>query len=246
METKRNVSWIGKCVSHKITFTSTVNLPELFPPEPASSVVPDWYKDTQSYIGDGRKIPTGDGKTSGTIKRCMPVFDAMTSGYILKTPVDLFISQKEEGGDRYYEWPSLGLLDFHPVEQAPIHPHRNGHLSYPKFVNPWAIKTAPGYSCLFVQPFHRESKFTILPGVVDTDTYCSPVNFPFVLNDLSFEGLIPAGTPMAQVIPFKRDAFKMEIGGQKEMLEIDKVNWKLGSKIFDRYKYQFWSKKSYR
>ena len=52
---------------------------------------------------------------------------------------------------------------------------------------------------------HRESVFTIMDGIVDTDSYNALVNFPFFLNDWSYEGLIPAGTPMAQVIPFKRE-----------------------------------------
>jgi hypothetical protein len=99
----------------------------------------------------------------------MPVFDSIAAGYILFTPVDIWISQKD--GQPWYEWPSLGPIQFHPVEQAPTHPDRNGHQTdYPKWINSWAVQTPAGYSTLFVQPFHRESVFTILPGVVDTDT----------------------------------------------------------------------------
>jgi hypothetical protein len=89
--------------------------------------------------------------------------------------------------------------------------------------------------------------FTILPGVVDTDQYKAPVNFPFVLNEADkFEGLIPAGTPMAQVIPFKRDSWQMELGSQEEFKEQLKVTNKLRTKFFDSYKTQYRQLKEYK
>jgi len=113
-------------------------------------------------------------------------------------------------------------------------------------MNPWSIKTKLGYSTLFVQPFHRESVFTILPGIVDTDTYIAPINFPMVINDPKFEGLIPKGTPIVQIIPFKRDSFKMKIGNKKVFNEQLNVARKLQSKFFDKYKIMFWSRKKYK
>ena len=38
-----------------------------------------------------------------------------------------------------------------------------------KFVNPWVVKTPPGYSALFVPPLNRiETPFTFFSGVVET------------------------------------------------------------------------------
>jgi hypothetical protein len=237
-----------------IVFTNMMGIEEIFPPEPAFKNIPDWYKDIESYIG-GEKKPTGNGNTTGTIKRCMPVFDVMNAGYIIKTPADVYVSQKEmfdENGDSmgkrpWYEWANFNLIEFHPVEQAPNHPNRNGHQeAYPKWINPWAIKTPPGYSVLFVQPFHRPSDFTILPGIVDTDTYSAPVNFPFVLNDINFEGIIPAGTAVAQVIPFQREDWQMSIGKNEEIMETSKITTKLRTRFFDSYKTQYRQTKEYR
>lgn len=118
--------------------------------------------------------------------------------------------------------------------------------AYPKFNNPWAIKTPKGYSTLFVQPFHRESIFTILPGIVDTDIYTAPVNFPFVINDPDFEGYIKEGTPIAQVIPVKRDEWIMEIGNSEDYVQQNAITQKLQTRFFDRYKSMFWDKKEYR
>jgi len=228
----------------QIIFTNTMGVPEEYNPKPATFSVPEWYKELPSYMG-GEKKPTGDGATTGTIKRCMPVFDAITSGYVLYTYTDVWVSQKD--GQPWYEWPSFGPIQWHPVEQAPTHPNRNGHqATYPKWINPWSIQTPPGYSTLFVQPFHRESVFTILPGVVDTDQYNAAVNFPFVFNNIDFEGLIPAGTPMAQVIPFKRDSWEMNIGTEEDLASQQKTVIKLRTRFFDSYKSQFRQPKEYK
>jgi hypothetical protein len=243
----------------KITFTNTSGQ-DLEQPLPASKHIPDWYKNMESHMGGGKK-PDGRGGTKATIKRCMPVFDAITSGYIITLPADVYVSVKEyEAQDpetgkvvedlpvkkiQTFEWSALGLVSFHPIEQAPEHPNRNEH-SYPKWINPWAIKTPKGYSTLFVQPMHRESVFTILPGIVDTDEYFAPVNFPMIINDPTFEGLIPKGTPIAQVIPFKREVWELQLGGDKEIKEQIAISNKLSTKFFDRYKSMFRSPKEYK
>jgi len=224
----------------EITFTNTSGV-DIEQPQPASKFTPDWYKDTKSYIGNIKK-PTGAGATDATIKRCIPVFDAITAGYIITSPADVYVSLKES--IQFFEWSSLGLISFHPIEQAPNHPARNQH-AYPKWMNPWAVKTPKGYSTLFTQPMHREAVFTILPGIVDTDTYTAPVNFPFIVNDPNFEGLIPKGTPIAQVIPFKRDKWQIKLGFEKEIKEQNKVTSILVTKFFDKYKTMFWTRKEF-
>jgi hypothetical protein len=211
-------------------------------PKLASKLIPEWYKEMDSYP-DKNKKPDGNGFGNGTIKRCMPVFDAITAGYIIESPADVWVSLRD--GIQYFEWASHSLIGFHSIEQAPNHPNKKP-FAYPKWHNPWSITTPKGYSTLFVQPFHRESLFTVFSGIVDTDTYTVPVNFPFTINDPAFEGLIPKGTPIVQVIPFKRDSWTMKLGNKKDLEAQDKVLKKLQSKFFDRYKSMFWQKKEYK
>jgi hypothetical protein len=225
-----------------IIFTNAFDFPDMLKPEPASNFIPQWYKDTQSYM-NGKKLPNNDGSTEATIKRCMPVFDAITAGYIIPLPADVVVTI--QNGEQVFLWANFALVAFHPVEQAPLHPARN-QFSYPKWANPWGIKTPKGYSTLFVQPFHRELPFTILPGIVDTDTYTPSVNFPFTINDPTWEGTIPAGTPIAQVIPFKRDVWKMHLGGREDARQDLLTTTKLQTKFFDRYKNMYWQRKEYK
>lgn len=230
-----------------IIFTNTMDVPKEYEPKPAFQMIPEWYKNTESYMY-GEKKPTGSGDTSATIKKCMPVFDAINSGYILVTNTDFFVSQKENEKGRkepWFEWPSLGQIEFHPEKQAPLYPNLKGSL-VPKWMNPWAIKTPPGYSTLFTAPFHRDNIFTALTGVVDTDKYDAAVNIIFVLTNPDFEGLVPAGTPICQVIPFKRESWEMKIGTQEDFDNQVKTSNMLKSKFFDAYKTQYRQIKEYK
>jgi hypothetical protein len=229
-------------MNKNITFTNILGL-DFFPPKPAIKQVPEWYKNTLEYAGEKGKKITISGENPHTIKKCIPVFDAMTAGYILYTQVDVQVSIQDNLP--YYTWSDQGAISFHPIEQAPLHPVRN-EAPYPKWNNPYAITTPPGYSVLFTAPMHRESVFTILEGIVDTDQYKAPVNFPFVLKDTKWEGIIPAGTPMAQAIPFKRESWEHKIGSEKERIEQNLIAAKLRTLFFNSYKRQFWSSKQYK
>jgi hypothetical protein len=78
-----------------IVFTNTLNAPKEYYPQPASKIIPDWYKNMQSYV-NGEKKPLQDSKVFSTIKKCMPVFDSISSGYIIPTPCDIWVTQKKQ------------------------------------------------------------------------------------------------------------------------------------------------------
>jgi len=229
----------------KIQFTNIHNIEYLeINPIPASSFIPEWYKKLEGYIGGVQK-PGGAGDNQATIKKCIPVFDAITSGYLIKTFADIYVSQKD--GKPFYEWSNAAMVSFHPVEQAPEHPARNVEFAYPKIMNPWTIKTPKGYSILVTKPLHRNNVINVLEGIVDTDNYFAPVNFPFVLSDPNFEGLIPAGTPIAQLIPIKRENWKMNIKNNAKQLKIiDKLMVVLRMSFYNGYKNRFWVRKHYK
>jgi hypothetical protein len=232
-----------------IKFTDTVGIPEEYTPMPASKFIPEWYKNLESYFS-GEKKPTGEGITSATAKKCMPIFDSITSGYIIRTHTDLWISQIENKNgtlEQHYQWANFGAITFHPKQQLPEHPDGKGHeVAYPKWNNVWSIETPKGYSTLFLSPLHGDTPIVILPGLVDTDKYTSPVNFPFVLRDPNMTGLIPAGTPIAQLIPIKREKWKMRFGSEKEIIKKNKTDNKIRALFFDSYKIFYRQPKEYK
>ena len=71
------------------------------------------------------------------------------------------------------------------------------------------------------------------------------VNFPFIINGDKYQSLqtvIKKGTPYCQVIPFKRDSWKMKIKKLKikDMAGSKNLYW---TRMLNIYKNKFWSKK---
>lgn len=220
-------------------------------PVPAVTELPDWYKKAESFHGGeaivNRMAGTQD-TTTGTIKRCKPVLDSLSAGYLLKLPVDVNV-RLDDSGAHWFEWPSRTPIGFHNPNQAPGYPEQEQRKNkMPKFVNPWIIKTPPGYSTLFMSPVHRKLPFQTLEGIVDTDTFFSAVQLPFLFKDDKFEGLLEAGTPIAQVVPIKRDAWKMNArpaNDSDRKAEMSVVSF-LGSVFNGGYAKRYWSRKEYR
>ena len=150
-----------------------------------------------------------------TVKGCMPFLDTLKIGYILKVPQDILIKHSDQ----------------------PFH----------KILNPWNITTPAGYSCLFVPPLNNaDDRFSILPGIVDTDQFNNPINFPIVLNGDKYpsqELFIKKGTPYVQIIPFKRDNWKMELVPVPEK-QIKKNKLFYDLTLFNKYKNKFWKRKT--
>ena len=186
------------------------------------------------------------GQKNVTVKWCNPFGDALGAGYFLVLENDVQVTITD--GQQEWVW-FRGGADFigqHSKEQISPELIPKGYSPQPwKFVNQWGIKTPPGYSVLFTHPMNRtELPFLTLSGVVDTDDYNQPVNFPFVLR-ADFEGIIEAGTPIAQVVPFKRESWTAEI----QTFDVQKttaITSSYSRKIFRPYKLGFWKRKEYK
>jgi hypothetical protein len=175
----------------------------------AVELMPEWYKDLPGLA----YLRENDKKKDLTAKRCIPILDAFTSGYFLVTTEDYVFSKKEDSfsftGGKNIRSQSISM---HPWTQLGDISLSSEFIKYAfKWKNSYLIKTPPGYSCIFTQPMnHFDLPFHTMSGVVDTDTYIMPVLFPFLMKK-DFEGVIPKGTPIVQVIPFKRDDWESSI-----------------------------------
>lgn len=228
----------------KITVTYVGNEHPMYPPSPSIDNLPEWYKKQKSYIDETKRV-NHDGANL-TIKKCIPVLDALGMGYIMFTQKDIWVDQTKLGP--VYRWRGLeSAVEFHPFEQADQHPQGHPNYAYPKIINPYSIKTPNGYSIYFKNVSnHYNNFFEIIEGVVDTDKYTFPVNFPFIMKDKTWDGLIPAGTPIAQIIPFKREKWKLQNGSEKEIKEQETHKKMLISNFFNSYKKLFWERKEFK
>lgn len=175
------------------------------PPVPAKSYIPDWFRKLPA-VDEARVSPTDTGLT---VKRCMPFLDAMNTGWIIPLPATVRLAIKENGRQIEAGWDfDRTLVSYHGDHQVKGHPW--GGRAACKFHNFWTIATPPGWSCLFVNPLNRPNGlFDVIAGVVDTDTYTAPVHFPFFPIGPDGLHVIEKGSPMVQVIPFRRDSVEL-------------------------------------
>jgi hypothetical protein len=216
-----------------------------FYPRPAKEVLPNWWQTMAPYRSHAEEYEA-NGEAGSTGKRCVPMMDSMTSGYLLFLPTD--ISVEEHDGDLWFEPAYVPFIDYHPAEQIDAHPwFPEGWTRVPKFVNTFGIRTPEGVSCLFKTPSHHDLPFTIFDGVVDTDTFNLPVGLPFVLNDPNWRGVIPQGTPIAQVIPFRREVWSHKVTADYESTGpiADEQMSRLRAEMKNGYRSKFWNRKNY-
>lgn len=210
-------------------------------PVPAKKYLPSWYKSMPLYIN---KNSMGIEGHILSIKGCTPFLDAISSGYYILLNSDVVVSINEKN-NHIIQWRTeTDIVSTHKFEQTN---GISGLEEYDKFPFKWNnfynIKTPKGYSTLFTHPLGiKDLPFYSFSAIVDTDTFNIPIHFPFFLKN-DFEGVIKRGTPIIQLIPFKRDSWEMKIGDVEK--NIEKNQHLLLSNIKSSYKKMFWSKKEF-
>jgi len=230
-------------------------------PIPSKLNIPEWYKNLEHTVLDK------------TVKGCMPFLDSLTAGYILKMPQDFYIRHNVDNENEKKEkfkdsFQTFGLydqqqilyakninlnsgFDNHPVKQVEGAPfiEKNKNLPFYKILNPWKITTPKGYSCLFVPPSNNsDDRFSIIPAIVDTDVFPNEINFPIIINGDKYpilETILKKGTPYVQIIPFKRDNWKMKFKLRKQK-EIQNSRIFYGLNLLNIYKNKYWNKKTWK
>ncbi|NCP11287.1 MAG: hypothetical protein GW859_04910 [Sphingomonadales bacterium] len=174
------------------------------PPERAVRFAPDWFRRLERELG----VPDAHGLPGMTAKACLPMTDAFSLGFVIPLPFAIRIMVPEDRVSIQLGWDPTA--PFQPIEQhlpaqigAPAEPFAS---TMPlKFINPWRIKVPPGYSVLFTPPLSRpDLPFTCFSGLVDCDRFDTTVNLPFVWSGPVGTFDLPAGTPIAQVVPIAR------------------------------------------
>ena len=109
-------------------------------------------------------------------------------------------------------------VSLHVPEQAEGAPFRLDGKVVVKFLNFWTLEAPDGWSLLFTHPLNREDlPFRTLSGLVDCDRFGDGyVHFPALWTDPEFDGTLPRGTPVAQIVAVPRQAQDLELGTLSE------------------------------
>jgi hypothetical protein len=222
------------------------------PPKPTSKYTAEWYKKQPGQIDE--KSSMANGVVFTTIKKCMPIFDMMTAGYVLAAPCDIFIDATDPN-KLVYSVPQAmkqfqgDLFASHSPDQYSEYPldRSKYHKDIIRLLPFWAVKTEKGTSSMFIQPQHGDdTPLTAFSAIVDTDTFMSDGHFSFLVEK-DFKGIIKQGTPLLQVVPFRREAWSSEVVELEESEnEFKKQRLSLRSTFLNAYKAKFRSKKEYR
>jgi hypothetical protein len=201
-------------------------------PRPASEFIPDWWKKMSPYA-DGNKF-TLNPQPNTTAKKCFPLLDGITAGYIATLWADLLVTQTKEGP--YVKWGThVDVLEAWPRSQSFSYEIPEGFSETVfKYYHGWIIETPKDYSCLITHPIgYPNLPIKTITGIIDTDSLKTFANSPFVIKE-GFEGIIEKGTPMFQIIPFKRDSWEAEYELMKTETNFHN-NEKLHSRIVSSY-----------
>lgn len=213
------------------------------PPKPAKNYIPDWYKNIK-VDKDVTLSPDGTLYFDGKIKKCVPFLDSFTHGYIQESWTDIFIKKDPNGSIVFSYAHEPQIMHFRDKTSIPI-----SDKFYPiEFI--WQIQWLPkmpkGWSVMMTSPSNRlDLPFRSLTGIVDSDHFYHGVtgNYPFFIEN-GFEGIIPAGTPIYQIIPIKRENWKSTISNFDSVDNI-KRNYEVRKHFTDAYRRLFWQKKNF-
>lgn len=209
--------------TQKIKFLNSagwLNKDSVSTPKPIIKTIPDWYRKADRFAKkpngdywDGADVP-GMGMTGKipTWKACPAVFDIMGSGYAYLLPCDLNF-YKDKNGKISVKIDDVNYKNFClPRDPMPQFEHPSGYYKAHFALMPdWAVIVPEGYSVLYSHPFNRyELPFLMTNGIIDNDKVNLAGSMPFFVRD-GFEGIVPAGTPYAQIFPFKRENWESEV-----------------------------------
>lgn len=180
------------------------------PPRPSSDYTPDWYKSAKSGRSKPRFAPNGALK-SITFKACMPFADALRGGFIQESWCDVHIESDENGQCSFWFRVGPQIVEIRdmtgPEATIPVN-QKMFEASQFAWTCPWIPKTPRGWSILITSPMNRlDLPFRVTDGIIDSDRFHhAPMGFVPFYVEKGFSGTIPAGTPMFQMLPIKRQS----------------------------------------
>lgn len=230
-------------------------------PSPAKLYIPDWYKEfatfydtkTNSYLDRSKHDERGklSQTTKLTAKTCIPFFETFTFGYIQETWCEISVEKKEneiffgfnqenKEIEKIMSTREMGLI---PKELVPDDCYE---ISF-QWARHWNPVLPKGYSALITHPLNREDlPFRTISGIIDFDKYHLGGAVSFFMKK-NFLGTIPKGTPMYQIIPFKRDNWTRENSTEdNSVLEsIKEQIFNVTSGQSGVYKKKYWERKDF-
>lgn len=229
--------------SKKITYSSKFEAVKEI--KPSKTFIPEWYKNIKGFNKNNIEFPADlGGRPRTTVKNCVPFLDGMVTGYSIELWTDIHFNIDDSGSAQYHWAYEPRPLNSRPRneynDQIPV-PVGYSSVHY-SWLNPYVIKLPKGYSAIVMHPSNRfDLPFYTLTGIIDEELTVG--SLPFFIKD-GFQGLIEKGTPIYQIIPFKRESWSAELDISTQELQ-KKHDTGLQSFFNDYYRNNVWNRKEF-
>lgn len=176
------------------------------PPIPTRKNIPEWYKRIPLFRNNEQY--QNDLGVGLSVKACVPFLDALSCGYLITTSQDIQVSQQSDTPRMSWR------IQPDPLKERPGHeympPPPGCHENQYAWSFPYGLNLPKGYSALITHPLNRNDlPFFTSSGVIDSGAIWGG-SFSFWIKK-DFEGIIERGTPIVQIIPFKKENWESEM-----------------------------------
>jgi hypothetical protein len=181
------------------------------PIRPAAEFIPEKFKNLPSTITKGQYAVNN----VYSVKLCPGLQDYIGCGFVIPAWCDIQVKIENGHPNVRYSNPELKHT-FHPPEQMGNFLDTKFPVRTPiKLDNPWLTYSKKDWSVMYIPlNLHENPYFEAVPGVIDHDitTPHSPINI-MLKTDQDF--IIKQGTPLVQLIPFKRQVVTARTGSTR-------------------------------
>jgi len=178
------------------------------PIRPASEFIPEKFKNLPSVIEKG----TYQKDNIYSIKLCPGLQDYIGQGYVIPAWCDIDIKIMQGTPKVIYSDPQLNEALHYPEQMGNFLDTKFPIRAPVKLDNPWISYSKKEWSILYLpMHFHENPYFEAIPGIIDHDR--APGRTPLnIMLKTEQDFLIKQGTPLVQMIPFKRQEVTARTG----------------------------------
>jgi hypothetical protein len=211
-------------------------------PVPGARSLPKWFRDMAPY--DGGKLSVSNRVSSASAKKCTPMLDGMSAGYTIHLWSDVIVHWEED--TPFINWRvDHNVFSLHGPSSREIPPPVGYHNTVFKYLTWFRAKLPAGYSLLVQPPANRNPlPFMAVPAVIDSDRVAIDTNIPVWISKEA-NGVIKAGTPIAQIIPFRREKWTSSFSQTTRDQHIINEDNGFKKTIVNNYVKNIWHKKEF-
>ena len=139
-------------------------------PYPAVKQLPKWFTDASPYAPlpnypQDNKLHFRNRNANTTYKKCVPLLDSLSAGYIIPLWADVMIEQNNGFPEIYWKTHSDIFLIHGEFSREIPAPEGYDQIVY-KYLNCWIPQTPKGYSCLITSPLgYNNLPFHAVPAI---------------------------------------------------------------------------------